>query len=184
VLRAPDETRVEVFRWAHDGVPLEGLLARPPAAGPHPLLVFVHGGPVSGPACGEHPDLSPWVAAGFAVFVPDFRGSGIGGREPMREAFRRRGLPGRDPEADDVLTGVTALTGRGVADPRALTVLGHSYGGYLVGRIIARDHRFRAATCIETVADLRLLDPVSRRMQESWLGGGPGLCRNAGTPPR
>lgn len=92
----------------------------------------------------------------------------------MREAFRRRGLPGQDPEADDVLTGVTALTDRGVADPRALILLGHSYGGYLAGRMIARDHRFSAAVCCETVADLRLLDPVSRRMQQSWLGGGPG----------
>ena len=87
----------------------------------------------------------------------------------MRQACRDRGLPGPgpgpDPEIGDVLAGVDLLTSGGVADPRALILLGHSYGGYLAARIIARDHRFRVAVCCEAVADLRLLDPVSQRMQ-------------------
>lgn len=37
-----------------------------PAAGPHPLLVFLHGGPVGALACGEHPD--PSAAAGRLVY--------------------------------------------------------------------------------------------------------------------
>jgi dipeptidyl aminopeptidase/acylaminoacyl peptidase len=53
-------------------------------------------------------------------------------------------------------------------------LLGHSYGGYLAGRILARDHRFAAAACCDAVADLRLLDPQSRKMQAAWLGGDPG----------
>jgi dipeptidyl aminopeptidase/acylaminoacyl peptidase len=170
-LRPGDETAVSVVRWAHDGIALEGLLALPPGPGPHPVLVFLHGGPVAGIACGEHPDPSAWVSRGWAVFMPDFRSSGIGGRQLMRGAFGRRGLPADDPEAGDVLTGVDLLTARGVADPAALFLLGHSYGGYLAGRIICRDHRFRAAVCCEAVAELRLLDPVSRRMQAGWLGG-------------
>jgi dipeptidyl aminopeptidase/acylaminoacyl peptidase len=63
------------------------------------------------------------------------------------------------------------LTAGGVADPGALILLGHSYGGYLAGRIIGRDHRFRVAVCCEAVAGLHLLDPVSQRMQAGWLGG-------------
>ena len=159
---------------------LEGLLALPraagprPAAGPHPLLVFLHGGPVGALACGEHPDLSAWAASGWAVFMPDFRSSGIAGRDEMRRAFRRRGLPGQDPEIGDVLSGVDLLTSRGLADPGALILFGHSYGGYLAGRIIGRDHRFRVAVCCEAVADLRLLDPESQRMQAGWLGGDAG----------
>lgn len=50
-------------------------------------------------------------------------------------------------------------------------LLGHSYGGYLAGRIVSRDHRFRAAACCEAVADLRILDTVSKQMQAAWLGG-------------
>lgn len=89
----------------------------------------------------------------------------------MREAFRRRELPGQDPEASDVLTGVDLLTTEGLADPGTLMLFGYSYGGYLAGRIIGRDHRFCAVVCCEAIADLGLLDPVSRRMQADWLGG-------------
>jgi dipeptidyl aminopeptidase/acylaminoacyl peptidase len=180
LLRAADQARVQVVTWTHEGVALEGLLALPraagppPAAGPHPLLVFLHGGPVGALACGEHPDLSAWAASGWAVFMPDFRSSGIAGRDEMRRAFRRRGLPGQDPEIGDVLSGVDLLTTRGLADPGALILFGHSYGGYLAGRIIGRDHRFRVAVCCEAVADLRLLDPESQRMQAGWLGGDAG----------
>ena len=171
LLRAADQAGVQVITWTHERAALEGLLALPPAAGPHPLLVFLHGGPVSGLACGEHPDLSAWTAAGWAVFMPDFRSSGIAGRGEMWRAFRRRGLPDQDPEIGDVLSGVDLLTAGGLADPGALILFGHSYGGYLAGRIVARDHRFRVAVCCEAVADLRLLDPVSLRMQARWLGG-------------
>jgi dipeptidyl aminopeptidase/acylaminoacyl peptidase len=170
-LRAADKARPQIVRWNHDGVALEGLLALPPGPGPHPLLVFLHGGPVAGLACGEHPDMSEWVSAGFAVFTPDFRSSGVTGRRRMRQAFYRRGLPNADPEAGEVLAGVDSLTSRGIADPGALILFGHSYGGYLAGRIVARDGRFRAAVCCEGVADLRLLDPMSKQMHASWLGG-------------
>jgi dipeptidyl aminopeptidase/acylaminoacyl peptidase len=171
LLRPADEITVSVVRWAHDAITPEGLLALPPGPGPHPMLVFLHGGPVAGLACGEHPDLSAWVLSGLAVFMPEFRSSGIGGPLPMYQAFGRRGLPAEDPEAGDVLAGVDLLTACGLADPGALILFGHSYGGYLAGRIICRDHRFRAAACCEAVADLRLLDPVSSLMQAGWLGG-------------
>ena len=47
-------------------------------------------------------------------------------------------------------------------------------GGYLAGRIISRDDRFRVAVSCEGVAGLRLLDPVSKRIQARWLGGDAG----------
>ena len=176
-LRPPDEARVEVVSWVSpDRIALEGLLARPPGTGPHPLLVFLHGGPVGALACGEHPDVSPWISSGFAVFMPDFRGSGIAGPDHMMAAFRRAGLPADDPETGDVLAGVDTLVARGIADPGALFLLGHSYGGYLAGRIVIRDHRFRAAALCESVGDLRLLDAASQRMQAGWLGGDPGAA--------
>lgn len=173
ILRPADAVPVSVLTWAHDGIELEGLLAAAPGTAPQRLLVLLHGGPVSGLACGEHPDPSAWVSAGFAVFMPDFRASGIAGKRLMTEAFRRQGLPAADPEAGDVLTGVEMLIASGVADLRALFLLGHSYGGYLAGRILARDHRFAAAACCDAVADLRLLDPEGRQMQAAWLGGDP-----------
>jgi dipeptidyl aminopeptidase/acylaminoacyl peptidase len=106
LLRPADEVTVSVVTWAADGVTLEGLLALPAGAGPHPMFVFLHGGPVAGLACGEHPDPSEWVSSGLAVFMPDFRSSGIGGRQHMHQAFHRREIPAEDPEVGDVLTGV------------------------------------------------------------------------------
>ena len=171
LLRRADQVSVRVVTWTHGQVTLEGLLAVPPGVGTHRLLVILHGGPVGGLACGEHPDPSPWVSAGFAVFLPDFRASGIAGSDRMREAYRRPWLPEADPEAGDVLAGVDLLTAAGVADPRALFLLGHSYGGYLAGRIVTRAHRFRAGACCEAVADLRVLDAASQQMHAAWLGG-------------
>lgn len=170
-LRAADRSSPRVVSWTHAGVALEGLLALPSTVGPHPLLVLLHGGPVAGLACGEHPDMSAWVSSGLAVFAPDFRSSGIAGHRHMRQAFQRRGLPAVDPELGDVLAGVDSLTSRGLADAGALILLGHSYGGYLAGRLVARDDRFRVAVCCEAVADLRLLDPASKHMHAGWLGG-------------
>jgi dipeptidyl aminopeptidase/acylaminoacyl peptidase len=103
---------------------------------------------VAGLAC-EYPDLSAWASAGLAVFAPDFRSSGIAGHRRMRQAFCRRGLPAADPEAGDVLAGVDFLTSGGIADPGVLVLFGHSYGGYLAGRILTRDDRFRVAVCCE-----------------------------------
>ena len=173
ILRPADGVPVSVVTWSNDGITLEGLLAAAANAGPQRLLVLLHGGPVGGLVCGEHPDPSAWVSAGFTVFMPDFRASGIAGKHLMTEAFRRPWLPAADPEAGDVLAGVDMLIANGAADGHALFLLGHSYGGYLAGRILARDHRFAAAACCDAVADLRLLDPASRKMQAAWLGSDP-----------
>ena len=128
MLRPADPVPVSVVTWAHDRIALEGLLAAPGSIGRQRLLVLLHGGPVGALACGEHPDPSAWVSAGLAVFMPDFRASGIGGNWHMTEAFRRPWLPAADPEAGDVLTGVDMLLANGAADPRRLFSLGHSGG--------------------------------------------------------
>ena len=68
----------------------------------------------------EYPDPSAWVSAGFTVFMPDFRASGIAGKHLMTEAFRRPWLPAADPEAGDVLAGVDMLIANGAAEGHAL----------------------------------------------------------------
>ena len=88
ILRPADKVPVSVVTWSNDGITLEGLLAAAADARPQRLLVLLHGGPVGGLACGEHPDPSAWVSAGFTVFMPDFRASGIAGKPLMTEAFR------------------------------------------------------------------------------------------------
>jgi dipeptidyl aminopeptidase/acylaminoacyl peptidase len=45
----------------------------------------------------------------------------------------------------DFLSGIDALIERGVADPKRLAVMGHSYGGYMAAWLISQDSRFAAA---------------------------------------
>ncbi len=140
-----------------------------------PLVVDLHGGPVGGLAAGDPNHHRVWCEHGFAVFAPDYRTSGILGREPMLAGFRADGLPESDALADDVLNGVESLVADGLVDEGELFLFGHSFGAYLVNRIVSRDHRFRAAVCWEGVADLRLLDSLvgGSAMQRAWRGGSP-----------
>jgi Prolyl oligopeptidase family len=62
----------------------------------------------------------------------------------MLATLRGDGLPDDDREAGDVLSGVESLLAVGLADPQRLFLFGHSYGAYLLNRILTVDHRFRA----------------------------------------
>ena len=91
-----------VHRWsAPDGLEVEGWLHLPPGEGPHPLVVFVHGGPVLS-WCSHWNALAvlrAWlVERGYALLLPNPRGSAgrgqefarastVIGRQPNREAF-------------------------------------------------------------------------------------------------
>jgi dipeptidyl aminopeptidase/acylaminoacyl peptidase len=168
-----------VHTWhGPDGV-LEGVLGTPATGNaPWPLVVDLHAGPLGGLVAGD-PDhlthLSAWCQYGFAALAPDFRGSGILGREAMLAALRGDGLPDHDREATDVLSGVDSLVAAGLADPRRLFLFGHSYGAYLLNRILTLEDRFAAAVCWEGVADLRLLDALQggSAAQRAWRGGNP-----------
>jgi dipeptidyl aminopeptidase/acylaminoacyl peptidase len=171
--------RWRVHRWQGPDGELEGILGTPATgSAPWPLVVDLHAGPRGGLVAGD-PDhlahLSTWCQRGFAAFAPDFRTSGILGRDAMLAALHGDGLPDHDREAHDVLSGVTSLLAAGLADPQRLFLFGHSYGAYLLNRILTLDHRFAAAVCWEGVADLRLLDALQggSAAQRAWRGGSP-----------
>jgi dipeptidyl aminopeptidase/acylaminoacyl peptidase len=168
-----------VHTWQAPEGALEGILGTPTTGnGPWPLVVDLHAGPQGGPTSGD-PDhlahLSAWCKHGLAAFAPDFRGSGILGRNAMLAALEGDGLPDDDREAQDVLSGVESLLAAGLADPQRLFLFGHSYGAYLLNRILTVEHRFAAAVCWEGVADLRLLDALQggSAAQRAWRGGTP-----------
>src|SRR6185503_16210937 len=98
--------------------------------GPFPLITCVHGGPYH-----RHADDLPlfeqpapqWLAAaGYAVFLPNPRGS-----QGRGQAFaaRVRGAVGED-EYTDILSGIDLLVAEGVADPDRLGISGWSHGGF------------------------------------------------------
>lgn len=123
------------------GGPIQGWLLRPRGAGPHPLLLYIHGGPVFQYGHGFFHELQMLCAMGFAVVYGNPRGSQGYGVDFARAIHRDFGTK---PMAD-VMALVDAALARGGFDPARLGVLGGSYGGYLTLWIIGHTDRFRAA---------------------------------------
>jgi dipeptidyl aminopeptidase/acylaminoacyl peptidase len=125
--------RQQTVEWkARDGWRIQGVVVHPAGAsgGRAPLAILPHGGP-------EGFSLDGWVTnslypvqvmagAGYAVFLPNYRGSG--GRGVAFAKGDHRDLGGR--EFDDVLDGITHLHATGVADSARVGISGTSYGGY------------------------------------------------------
>lgn len=124
----------ETFEWtARDGWRMEGVLIRPVNAQQGvraPLAVLPHGGPEGISADGWTTNaLYPaqvLAGAGYAVFMPNYRGSG--GRGVAFSKGDHRDLGGR--EFDDVLDGIDALHAAGIADRDRVGISGTSYGGF------------------------------------------------------
>jgi dipeptidyl aminopeptidase/acylaminoacyl peptidase len=145
--------RIEPVEWrGRDDLLLQGWIIRPPGAGPWPLVMDIHGGPVW--MCrnrwqGRLRGAKVLADHGIASFYPNPRGSAGRGRE---FALRVRGDMGGE-DTFDFLTGVDALVDRGIADAAHLGVTGISYGGYMSAWLITQDRRFAAAAPISVVAD-------------------------------
>ena len=141
----PDDGHLDIVRWAAaDGLQIDGLLARPDAPGPHPVVTYVHGGPVwawrSRWSMG-YPYTLALVRAGFAVFHPNPRGSAGHGEEFRSMVIGDLG----GAESDDILSGLDHLVAAGLADPDRLGVFGGSHGGFMAEHLVTIDQRFAAA---------------------------------------
>jgi dipeptidyl aminopeptidase/acylaminoacyl peptidase len=90
------------------------------------------------------------VAEGFAVFLPNFRGSGGRG-----EQFRRAGNGPDWSErfSADVLTGLDMLVATGIADSAALGIAGSRSGATKVVAMLGRTKRFKAASVVTPYPD-------------------------------
>jgi dipeptidyl aminopeptidase/acylaminoacyl peptidase len=122
----PERHRVRSF----DGVEVPLFLYRPqlaPGAAPPPVVVVVHGGPEAQSTTSWSPTVQGLAARGYAVVVPNVRGStGYGKRYAALDDTTRR----LDSVAD--LAAVHGwLRGAGL-DPSRAALWGGSYGGYMV----------------------------------------------------
>jgi dipeptidyl aminopeptidase/acylaminoacyl peptidase len=170
---------------AADGLELDGLLVLPPgrnrADGPFPLVTLVHGGPY-----GRHADqlaLGPadpgqlLAAAGYAIFLPNPRGSIGRGREFAAMVAGRVG----EEEWDDILAGIDLLVAEGVADPDRLGIGGWSHGGFMAAWAAGRSDRFKAAVMGAGISDWAMLAGTGEWGAEDgalagsygWEGPGP-----------
>jgi dipeptidyl aminopeptidase/acylaminoacyl peptidase len=92
------------------------------------VVVYVHGGPESQSRPIFNAVIQYLVAGGYAVFVPNVRGStGYGYEYQSLDDVRLR----MDSVAD-LQHAVFYLRDSGIADPRRIAVMGGSYGGFMV----------------------------------------------------
>lgn len=144
--------RGEVVRWrSRDGTEVEGILYRPASEsdGPSPLLLHVHGGPAGVFTNGFSARYHVWAGLGYAQLLPNVRGSS--GYSDTFLQGNVRDIGGGDYE--DLMSGVDAMVGSGVADPDRLGIRGWSYGGILGGWTITQTTRFKAASVGAMVSD-------------------------------
>ena len=156
-------TLTEVRTTAEDGTPLRAWLALPSDAGvdaPAPLLLWIHGGPVSS-WNGWSWRWNPWlmVARGYAVLLPDPALSTGYGHAFLQRGWGRWG--GRP--FTDLMTITDAALDRSEIDQSRVAAMGGSFGGYMANWVATQTDRFRA---IVTHASLWHLDAFAGTTDE------------------
>ncbi|HLU33873.1 MAG TPA: S9 family peptidase [Natronosporangium sp.] len=134
---------VPVSATAPDGHPVPGWLIRPAGAGPHPVLLMIHGGPFFQYGHTLFDEAQVYAEAGYAVLMGNPRGSSGYGEAHGRAVVGNVG----EVSATDVMALLdAALAADPGLDRHRVGVMGGSYGGYLTTWLAAHHgHRFRAA---------------------------------------
>jgi dipeptidyl aminopeptidase/acylaminoacyl peptidase len=143
-----------------DGLEIPAFLTLPkglPAKGDAqglPALIVPHGGPWVRDAWGYNALAQFFANRGYAVLMPNFRGSTGYGKKFLNAGNGEWGTKMQD----DLTWGVKYLVDEGIADPKRIGILGGSYGGYatLAGVAFTPD-LYRAAVDIVGPSNLLTL---------------------------
>ncbi|HSK08054.1 MAG TPA: prolyl oligopeptidase family serine peptidase [Vicinamibacterales bacterium] len=159
-----------------DGVPLQGVLIKPANYRPgtrYPVITYFYERQsqrlyeFNEPVVNHRPSFAVYAGAGYAVFLPDI--------------VFTVGTPGPSM-LKCVIPGVQKLVDMGVADPKALGLHGHSWGGYGTAYLVTQTSLFAAAVAGAPVANMtsayggiRWESGVARQFQyeqtQSRIGG-------------
>src|SRR5262245_183921 len=137
------ETRL--IKWkGPDNFDIEGLVVKPigyEEGKRYPLILQIHGGPYGRFSDTFNGRAQIWAANGYAVLMPNPRGSiGYG----VQFATANIGDWG-GKDFKDIMAGVDSVVAKGIADPDKLVVMGGSYGGFMTFWTITQTERFKAA---------------------------------------
>jgi dipeptidyl aminopeptidase/acylaminoacyl peptidase len=130
---------------AKDGTEVHGLITKPPdyeAGRKYPTLLRIHGGPNGQDGHSFSFERQLFAANGYVVVAVNYRGSSGRGEKYQSAIAADWG----NKEVVDLQAAMDHVVAIGLADPERLGVGGWSYGGILTDAIIAKDHRFKAAT--------------------------------------
>lgn len=135
----------EHFIVIHDGVELDAWVVLPPGADSVPLLLNIHGGPATQFGFGFFDEFQIYVGSGFGVVACNPRGSSGRGTDFVRTPVGRWHEE-RPPDLEDILAVVDAALARYPRlDANRMGIMGGSYGGFMTGRILPLDHRWKSA---------------------------------------
>lgn len=139
----------ELVQWTNgDGKPLDGVLIKPTnyvEGQRYPVLVYfyrfmsdrLHSFPQM--KINHRPNFAWFADNGYAVFLPDIR--------------FEVGYPGAS-SVQALTSGVQKLIEMGVADPDAIGIQGHSWGGYQTAFAVTQTHIFKAAVTGAPVSNM------------------------------
>ncbi len=151
----PDHSCARVTYESDDGTEIEAIAYFPPESDPEtpveqPLVVSIHGGPMSF----DQPQFSfqdrVFTSRGYVVLKPNYRGSTSYGRD-FCEALRGRW---NSIEVEDILAAVETAIDRGWADPDRLYCTGFSQGGVNTAFAITKTDQFIAAAAEHGIYDM------------------------------
>jgi len=103
------------------------MLPKGGAAGALPTVILPHGGPWARERWGYRPIAQFLANRGYAVLLPNFRGSTGYGKRFMNAGDENWGTGVMQHDLSD---GVKYLVDQGIADPDRVAIMGGSYGGY------------------------------------------------------
>ncbi|MDE0349620.1 MAG: S9 family peptidase, partial [Gammaproteobacteria bacterium] len=114
---ARDGREIPAYLVTPRGVAAEGL----------PTVIVPHGGPWARDTWGYNGMAQFLANRGYAVMMPNFRGSTGYGKRFLNEG---NGEWGTGIMQHDITDGVRHLVDTGIADPEQIAIMGGSYGGY------------------------------------------------------
>ena len=152
----------EVTATAEDSTEIRAWLSLPEGDGPHPLVVFAHGGPWgSWNAWTYRWNPAPFVAAGFAVLLPDPAiSTGYGQNMIARGQQQLGGTP-----FTDIMALTDATEKRADIDSVRTAFAGGSYGGYMTNWVAG--HTGSRFKCAVTHASLWNTESMGRTTDNS-----------------
>jgi len=175
VSAVPAETFVapELIHYpSFDGLSIPAFYYRPEhVTGPYPVVVYVHGGPESQSRNSFNGVVQYFVNRGYAVLVPNVRGSSGYGRTYVHLDDVRK----RMDSVADLAQAVDWLVENGNANRDAIAVMGGSYGGFMVLAAVTHyPSLWAAGVDIVGIANLRTFmentSPYRRHLRECEYG--------------
>ena len=166
---------------SRDGLNIPAYLTLPRGAEGQklPTIIYPHGGPYARTTDSFDPWVQYFVAKGYAVLEPNFRGSTGYGDEFMLAGYEEWG----EDMQNDLDDGLAWMVSEGIADPKRVCMVGGSYGGYAA--LVAaykQPEKYKCAVAFAPVTDIAELVRSQRRfvaMQDLPVQSGEERSQNS-----